>query len=50
MTVQGHAALFALLLQKPVRVRLNRPESIRSIPSAIPCSWNTPWAATRKES
>jgi aldehyde oxidoreductase len=36
MTVQGHAALFALLLQKPVRVRLSRPESIRMHPKRHP--------------
>jgi aldehyde oxidoreductase len=32
ITVQGHAALFALRLQRPVRVRLSRPESIRMHP------------------
>ena len=36
ITVQGHAALFALLLQKPVRVRLSRPESIRMHPKRHP--------------
>jgi CO/xanthine dehydrogenase Mo-binding subunit len=36
LTVQGHAALFALLLQKPVRVRLDRPESIRMHPKRHP--------------
>jgi selenium-dependent xanthine dehydrogenase len=36
ITVQGHAALFALLLQKPVRVRLDRPESIRMHPKRHP--------------
>ena len=36
MTVQGHAALFALRLQKPVRVRLSRPESIRMHPKRHP--------------
>jgi aldehyde oxidoreductase len=36
LTVQGHAALFALLLQKPVRVRLSRPESIRMHPKRHP--------------
>ncbi len=36
MTVQGHAALFAFLLQKPVCVRLNRPESIRMHPKRHP--------------
>jgi xanthine dehydrogenase molybdenum-binding subunit len=36
MTVQGHAALFAYLLQRPVRVRLTRPESIRMHPKRHP--------------
>ncbi|MCX6558812.1 MAG: selenium-dependent xanthine dehydrogenase [Candidatus Aminicenantes bacterium] len=36
MTVQGHAALFALLLQKPVQVRLSRPESLRMHPKRHP--------------
>jgi selenium-dependent xanthine dehydrogenase len=36
ITVQGHAALFAMLLQKPVRVRLDRPESIRMHPKRHP--------------
>ncbi len=36
ITVQGHAALFAFLLQKPVQVRLNRPESIRMHPKRHP--------------
>ena len=36
LTVQGHAALFALLLQKPVRVRLDRPESMRMHPKRHP--------------
>jgi aldehyde oxidoreductase len=36
ITVQGHAALFALLLQKPVQVRLSRPESIRMHPKRHP--------------
>ncbi len=36
ITVQGHAALFALLLQRPVRVRLSRPESIRMHPKRHP--------------
>lgn len=36
ITVQGHAALFALRLQKPVRVRLSRPESIRMHPKRHP--------------
>jgi selenium-dependent xanthine dehydrogenase len=36
LTVQGHAALFAFLLQKPVRVRLSRPESLRMHPKRHP--------------
>ncbi len=32
LTVQHHAALFALILQRPVKVRLNRAESIRMHP------------------
>ena len=36
ITVQGHAALFALRLQKPVRVRLSRPESMRMHPKRHP--------------
>jgi len=36
ITVQGHAALYAWLLQKPVRVRLSRPESIRMHPKRHP--------------
>jgi aldehyde oxidoreductase len=36
ITVQGHAALFALRLQKPVRVRLSRPESLRMHPKRHP--------------
>jgi selenium-dependent xanthine dehydrogenase len=36
ITVQGHTALFALLLQKPVQVRLSRAESIRMHPKRHP--------------
>jgi selenium-dependent xanthine dehydrogenase len=36
ITVQGHAALFTLLLQKPVQVRLSRPESIHMHPKRHP--------------
>ena len=36
MTVQGHAALFAFLLQKPVKVVLSRDESIRMHPKRHP--------------
>lgn len=36
ITVQGHAALFALLLQLPVRLRLSRPESLRMHPKRHP--------------
>ena len=32
LTVQHHAALYSLLLQRPVKVRLSRPESIRMHP------------------
>ncbi len=36
LSVQGHAALFAYLLQKPVRVALTRDESIRVHPKRHP--------------
>ncbi|MCK6622361.1 MAG: selenium-dependent xanthine dehydrogenase [Calditrichia bacterium] len=36
LSVQGHAALHALLLQKPVKVRLTRDESIRMHPKRHP--------------
>ncbi len=36
MTVQGHAALFAYLLQKPVKVVLSREDSIRMHPKRHP--------------
>ena len=36
MTVQGHASLFAFLLQKPVKVVLSRDESIRMHPKRHP--------------
>ena len=36
MTVQGHAALAAHLLRRPVKVKLNRPESIRMHPKRHP--------------
>ncbi len=36
LTVQGHAALFAYRLKKPVRVRLNREESLRMHPKRHP--------------
>jgi aldehyde oxidoreductase len=36
ITVQGHAALFAFRLRRPVRVRLSRPESIRMHPKRHP--------------
>lgn len=32
LTVQHHAALAAMILQRPVKVRLNRPESLRMHP------------------
>ncbi|MBT4264296.1 MAG: selenium-dependent xanthine dehydrogenase [Deltaproteobacteria bacterium] len=40
MTVQGHAALFAYLLKQPVRVRLNREESLRMHPKRHPMIMN----------
>lgn len=36
LSVQGHAALFARLLKKPVKVTLNRSESIRMHPKRHP--------------
>lgn len=36
LSVQGHAALYAFLLQKPVKVRLTRDESIRMHPKRHP--------------
>lgn len=36
LTVQGHAALAALLLQRPVKIALNRQESIRMHPKRHP--------------
>jgi selenium-dependent xanthine dehydrogenase len=36
ITVQGHAALFARLLDRPVLVRLSRPESLRMHPKRHP--------------
>ncbi len=36
LTVQGHAALFAYLLKKPVKVALSRDESIRMHPKRHP--------------
>jgi xanthine dehydrogenase molybdopterin-binding subunit B len=36
LTVQGHAAVFCFHLQKPVKVRLNRSESIRMHPKRHP--------------
>ncbi len=36
LTVQGHAALYAFLLQKPVKLHLNRQESIRMHPKRHP--------------
>jgi selenium-dependent xanthine dehydrogenase len=40
LSVQGHAALFALLLQKPVKVLLNRDESILMHPKRHPIRMN----------
>jgi selenium-dependent xanthine dehydrogenase len=36
LTVQGHAAVFSILLQRPVKVCLSRPESIRMHPKRHP--------------
>ncbi len=36
LTVQGHAAVFSFLLKKPVKVNLNRAESIRMHPKRHP--------------
>ncbi|MBN2345441.1 MAG: selenium-dependent xanthine dehydrogenase [Candidatus Aminicenantes bacterium] len=36
LTVQGHAALFAFLTRRPVRLRLSRPESLRMHPKRHP--------------
>ena len=36
LTVQGHAAVFSFLLQRPVKVSLSRPESIRMHPKRHP--------------
>jgi aldehyde oxidoreductase len=36
LTVQGHAALFCLALQQPVKVKLNRAESLRMHPKRHP--------------
>jgi xanthine dehydrogenase molybdenum-binding subunit len=36
MTVQGHASLFAFLMQKPVKLHLSREESIRMHPKRHP--------------
>ena len=36
MTIQGHTALFAYLLQKPVKITLTREESIRMHPKRHP--------------
>ena len=36
LTVQGHASVFSFLLQRPVKVSLNRPESIRMHPKRHP--------------
>ncbi len=40
LTVQGHAALFAKLLKKPVKVTLSREESIRMHPKRHPVSFD----------
>ena len=43
LTVQGHAAVFSFHLKQPVKVRLNREESIRMHPNAIPFICNILW-------
>ncbi len=40
LTVQGHAALFAYILKKPVKVTLSRDESIRMHPKRHPLYMN----------
>jgi len=45
MTVQGHAALFAWILKKPVKLVLTRPESIRMHPKRHPVSMDITVAA-----
>ncbi|MCJ7553922.1 MAG: selenium-dependent xanthine dehydrogenase [Ignavibacteriaceae bacterium] len=40
LTVQGHAALFSYTLKKPVKVSLNRDESIRMHPKRHPMKMN----------
>jgi CO/xanthine dehydrogenase Mo-binding subunit len=41
MTVQGHASLFAFILQKPVKLVLSRDESIRMHPKRHPVYMDT---------
>lgn len=48
ITVQGHASLFAWLLKKPVKVHLNREESIRMHPKRHPV-WMDMQLACNKE-
>ncbi len=48
MTVQGHAALFAWHLKRPVKVRLTREESIRMHPKRHPVKMNLTLACDRK--
>lgn len=40
LTVQGHAAVFAYFLQQPVKVKLNRQESLRMHPKRHPVWMN----------
>jgi len=47
LSVQGHAALFAFHLQKPVKVTLSREESIRMHPKRHPVSINISLACDR---
>lgn len=48
MTVQGHAALFAWHLKRPVKVRLTREESIRMHPKRHPVKMNLTLGCDRK--
>ncbi len=47
LTVQGHAALFAYYLKKPVKVRLTRDESMRMHPKRHPIHMEYTVAANR---
>ncbi len=47
LSVQGHAALFAKLLKKPVKVTLSRDESIRMHPKRHPVSFDITLACSK---